>query len=174
VNPAALWVAAPWWALVVGMFADEFYFHYKRGLPRWERIGHPIDTAAVLACFAVALFAPPTSGWVRAYAVLAFVSMALVTKDELVHAALCGPGESWLHSVLFMIHPLALLGAAVAWLAVRGRLTTLGLGLLEARFLHRALLVQAGLGLGFFLYQVVYWNFICAPAPESTTSSTTA
>src|SRR5262245_62756094 len=33
------------------MAVDEFYFHRRRGLPRWERLGHPLDTLAALACF---------------------------------------------------------------------------------------------------------------------------
>src|SRR5262245_66006812 len=30
---------------------DEIHFHRRRGLPRWERLGHPLDTLTVLACF---------------------------------------------------------------------------------------------------------------------------
>ena len=26
------------------MAVDEFYCHYRRELPRWERWGHPLDT----------------------------------------------------------------------------------------------------------------------------------
>jgi len=26
------------------MGVDEFYFHRRRGLPRWERLAHPLDT----------------------------------------------------------------------------------------------------------------------------------
>ena len=35
------------------MFVDEFYYHHKRGLPRWERMGHPADTISVLICFLI-------------------------------------------------------------------------------------------------------------------------
>jgi hypothetical protein len=31
------------------IFVDEFYFHFAPGQPRWERIGHPLDTVTVLA-----------------------------------------------------------------------------------------------------------------------------
>jgi hypothetical protein len=156
-------LAVPWWLLAAGMFVDEFYFHYKRGLPRWERIGHPVDTAGVLACFAVALFAPPTAGWLRVYFVLAVASCLLITKDEAVHAERCGAGESWLHAVLFILHPLALISAALAWRSPEGS------------FLKAALRFQSGLAALFFGYQAVYWNVLCRePIPASTTSSTTS
>jgi hypothetical protein len=31
------------------IFVDEFYFHFAPGQPRWERIGHSLDTVTVLA-----------------------------------------------------------------------------------------------------------------------------
>ena len=44
----------------LAMLVDELLFHRRRGLPRWERIGHPIDTLSVLACYGVSLWLPPT------------------------------------------------------------------------------------------------------------------
>jgi hypothetical protein len=174
----AFLVASPWWLLAVGMFVDEFYFHYKRGLPRWERIGHPVDTAGVLACLLLALAAPATGGWLKIYGLLCLASMALITKDEAVHAEKCGGGESWLHAVLFMLHPLALISAALAWFAPSGRLDPFGLGPSDAAFLRGALKAQAALCAGFCVYQVVYWNFLWNPfngtIPASTTASTTS
>jgi hypothetical protein len=29
----------------ITMFVDEFYFHFALGQPRWERMGHPLDTS---------------------------------------------------------------------------------------------------------------------------------
>jgi hypothetical protein len=31
------------------MAVDEVHFHRQRGLPRWERLGHPLDTLTVCA-----------------------------------------------------------------------------------------------------------------------------
>ncbi|HWU42647.1 MAG TPA: hypothetical protein VN132_04380, partial [Bdellovibrio sp.] len=42
------------------MLIDEFFFHHKRGLPRWERIGHPLDTITVLTCLLFLYFTDPT------------------------------------------------------------------------------------------------------------------
>ncbi len=42
--------------LVIGL--DEFHFHLKRGLPKWERIGHPIDTLSVVLALAFTLVFP--------------------------------------------------------------------------------------------------------------------
>jgi hypothetical protein len=125
------------------MVVDEFYFHHRRRLPRWERIGHPLDTLSVLACYAMALAFSPSDGAVGCYAALAVFSCLFVTKDEFVHAKLCDPAEHWLHAVLFLMHPVVLTLAAFLW--VSGG--------------HRALLAFQGLlTLTFGVYQTVYWN----------------
>ena len=46
---------------------DEFVFHVKRDLPKWERIGHPLDTLSVLICFAVVLFVPYSATILKVY-----------------------------------------------------------------------------------------------------------
>jgi hypothetical protein len=139
----------------LAMFFDELHFHRRRGLPRWERIGHPLDTASVLACFAVASLAPWSSGWLGVYATLAAFSCLLITKDEGVHAARCTAGEHWLHSVLFVLHPIVLACVAVLWRGGERRLV----------------LAQAGLTASFGAYQLLYWNF---PRRLSWTRRTTS
>jgi hypothetical protein len=125
------------------MVVDEFHFHHERRLPRWERIGHPLDTMSVFACYAVALAFSPGDVAVGGYAALAVFSCLFVTKDEFVHANLCGPAEHWLHAVLFVLHPVVLALAAFLW--VQGG--------------HRALLAaQGSVTLAFGVYQTVYWN----------------
>jgi hypothetical protein len=129
---------------MLAMLVDEFYFHRKRGLPRWERIGHPLDTLTTALCYGWALgtsaAAPHALG---VYVGLAAFSCLFITKDEFVHARLCDPKESWLHSVLFVLHPVVLLAFAVLW-----QLGTYS-WLLQA---------QLALTLTFFMYQLVYWS----------------
>ncbi|HEY8947079.1 MAG TPA: hypothetical protein VIM73_22700 [Polyangiaceae bacterium] len=125
---------------------DEVH-HRQRGLPRWERIGHPMDTASVLACYLVALLFEPARTTLVAYAVLAAFSCLLITKDEFVHARRCEPTEHWLHALLFVLHPLILIAAALLWLAG-----------------ERLVLSIAALSTALFgLYQSVYWNWFAAP-----------
>jgi 2-polyprenyl-6-hydroxyphenyl methylase / 3-demethylubiquinone-9 3-methyltransferase len=38
------WLVVPLGLQALAMAVDEAYFHRRRGLPRWERIGHPLDT----------------------------------------------------------------------------------------------------------------------------------
>ena len=54
------------------------------------------------------------------YAGLAVFSCLFVTKAEWLHARLCGPGEQWIHSLLFLLQPAALISAVdpVATLAI--------------------------------------------------------
>lgn len=142
------------------MLVDELLFHRRRGLPRWERVGHPVDTLSVLACYGVSLWLPPTQSNLTVYIGLAASSCLLVTKDELVHAARCEPAEQWLHSVLFVLHPIVLAAVALLWVQ-------------QARTL---LWLSASLTAAFGLYQASYWNVPWKKVYQSrsTTRSTTS
>lgn len=98
----------------LGMLVDEAFYHRRRGLPAWERWGHPLDTLTVLACYALIFILPATQGGVIAFAAAALFSSLFVTKDEWIHAKHCSGGEMWLHAFLFVLHPI-LLGLAGAW-----------------------------------------------------------
>lgn len=136
IAPAALQALA--------MIVDEGHFHRRRGLPRWERIGHPIDTLSVAACWGwTVAVAPDASGALAGFVALAAFSCLLVTKDEAVHARLASAGEHWLHAVQFVLHPIVFLGGALIW---RGG---------DARWF---LIGQLALSLGFATYQIVYWS----------------
>lgn len=152
-------LAAPAAVLALLMAVDEIFFHRRRELPRWERIGHPLDTLTVLCCYVVLLGFEPRGPAPGLYAVLAVFSCLFVTKDERVHQKLCLAAEHWLHAVLFMLHPLALASAALLW--ATPRLAELGMAFTPAELkLARTLLWgQAGATLAFGVYQGVYWNW---------------
>lgn len=122
---------------------DEFVFHRRRGLPRWERIGHPIDTLSVVACLMFLIFVDRTPTAEKIYIAMAVGSSILVTKDEWVHRKLCSAEEMWLHAILFMVHPLMLFTAMAEWE--------------QSRPLFMAM---AGGVVVFLVYQIVYWNFV--------------
>jgi hypothetical protein len=136
------WVWIPIGLQALAMFVDELHFHRRRQLPRWERLGHPLDTLSVLVCYAFALSVPPSSSALAVYAALSAISCLLVTKDEFVHSRLCPPAEQWLHAILFVLHPVVL--GTFAWLWLEGARTVLT--------------VQAVVTLMFGLYQFAYWN----------------
>ena len=122
---------------------DEFYFHMKRRLPRWERIGHPLDTFTFLACFVFTLLAAPSPIHIQIFLGMSIFTCLFVTKDEFVHHEHCSGGEQWVHAVLFILHPASLITAYRFW--VTG----------EYRFV---ILVQtAAMGL-FMLWQIFYWQ----------------
>jgi 2-polyprenyl-6-hydroxyphenyl methylase/3-demethylubiquinone-9 3-methyltransferase len=125
------------------MLADEAVCHRRRGLPRWERIGHPLDTLTFAACFAWLAAARPGSSALVIYGGLAAFSTLFVTKDEPVHARLCGGGEQWLHAVLFVLHPVVLAAFGLLWW-LGGHPTVIA--------------AQLGMILAFGVYQAVYWN----------------
>jgi 2-polyprenyl-6-hydroxyphenyl methylase / 3-demethylubiquinone-9 3-methyltransferase len=131
----------------IAMVVDEGVFHRRRGLPRWERIGHPLDTLTIAACLAWLLAMPAPSGLAGCVA-LAIGSTLFVTKDEGVHAKLCTAGEHWLHAVLFALHPIVLAAFGILWW--HGQTTILA--------------VQLSVTLGFFAYQVIYWNVVQRPS----------
>jgi hypothetical protein len=146
---------------VIGI--DEFYFHIKRRLPKWERIGHPLDTLTVLACFCFILFVPYSSFHLKIYIGLALFSCIFVTKDEFVHKECCPASEQWLHALLFLNHPIVLAAAALIWPIASGSLGVSWLHSLSfyTETLRLFLLIQTGMILLFFLYQILYWNVLC-------------
>jgi hypothetical protein len=162
------------WALVAplpiqgaAMLYDELHFHRTRGLARWERIGHPLDTLTMLTCIGWALAAPPTARAAGVYAALAVVSCLFVTKDEFVHAQRCTAGEHWLHAILFLVHPVILVSVALLWVASHPApseggwppsLPALPGCLPDSATAVRILTWQFAGTAAFGLYQAAYWN----------------
>ena len=147
-------------ALVISF--DEYYFHVKRGLPLWERIGHPIDTLSVLACLLFVLFVPYSPLALKWYITLSVLSCFMVTKDEWVHKHLCPATEHWVHALLFINHPIFLTSAGMIWWVLTGHTAPSWMQqwLGHSAALQNILVVQAVSISLFFLYQVIYWNFI--------------
>lgn len=125
------------------MFVDELYFHRKRGLLLWERIGHPLDSLTVLICYLFIALQPPSTLNIYVYIGLCAFSCLFVTKDEFIHTEECSAQENWLHSILFILHPLTFLSAGIVWKEN-----------LSAQFL----VFQPVLIFIFMLYQIFYWS----------------
>ena len=147
---AEIFVLVPLGLQGVAMVFDEFYFHRKRGLPKWERLGHPLDTLTVIACFLFLIFAPVTEENLLIFTAMAFFSCLFVTKDEFVHTENCEAKENWLHAMLFVLHPLVFLSLGYVWYQ-------------HLEGLQQALMLQTTMAFGFLIYQIVYWNFMRGP-----------
>lgn len=138
------WLILPIGLQGVAMFFDEFYFHHKRGLPTWEKIGHPIDSFFVFLCYFFLNFNLPTPGNIKVYIALCAFSCLLITKDEFVHTERCEAKENWLHALLFVLHPITFLAAGFIWYNQP-----------NAPFL----MIQSTIIFVFMLYQIFYWGF---------------
>jgi hypothetical protein len=138
---------------MLAMSVDEFVFHRKRGLPRWERLGHPLDTLTTALCYAWLVLTPPGhSHALGVYVALCAFSCLFITKDEFVHAQLCEPFETWLHAVLFVLHPIVFLGFGVIWRSGTD------LWLIE---------LELALTLALLAHQLVYWSSLWSrPLPK--------
>jgi len=147
-------------AIVIGI--DEVYFHLRRGLPRWERIGHPLDTLTVLLCMGYVLFVPYSKVAIFPYLFLSTFSCLMVTKDEFVHKEHCPASEHWLHALLFLLHPITLIAAGLIWPVSQGASAPewLSSWLSQQEMLSLFLKVQFGAMASFMTYQIVYWNFV--------------
>jgi hypothetical protein len=147
-------------ALLIGI--DEGYYHIKRGLPVWERIGHPIDTLFFLLCLLFTLFMPYSDTNLKIYIGLTILSCLMVTKDEFVHKHYCPAAENWLHALLFILHPITLITAGLMWPVIQGATvpTWLLYWLDNSEALHTFMTGQTLLIFIFFAYQVIFWNFI--------------
>ncbi len=125
-------------AFLIGI--DEFIFHRKRTLPKWERWGHPLDTFFMILPISFLVLSRPANFFL--YAAFAVFSCLFVTKDEWVHSKYCKGPENWIHSLLFLIHPLVFM---TAWTAH-----------FESPHLLRLFLPVP---IFFMFYQIYYWNF---------------
>lgn len=141
---------------MLAMAFDELVFHRRRGLPRWERIGHPLDTATAALCYGWLVWVTPQSPHALAvYIALCAFSSVFITKDELVHARLCAPAEMWLHSLLFVLHPIVFLAFGLVWW-----------GHTELWLLKLELILTLGL----LAHQLVYWSLLWQPTPNQSRS----
>ena len=131
----------------LAMMVDEFYFHQKRGLGRWESIGHPIDSLCFLIPIALT-FWPYNTEMAIAYIASAVLSCLIITKDEWVHSKECEASENWLHAVLFVLHSAILFSIYQLW--TKAALGPLNIGLVVTIAL-------------FASYQVIRWNVKFSP-----------
>lgn len=138
-----IWIYIPFALQGLAMFFDELYFHRKRGLPLWEKIGHPIDSLSVFACYLFLYLNTPSSNALYVYIGLCAFSCVLVTKDEFVHSERCEAMEQWLHASLFILHPITFLVAGFVWWQK-----------LNVSFLQ----VQPMVIFCFMVYQIIYWS----------------
>lgn len=164
-----MWMLAtiPFFLQAIAILFDEGYFHWKRGLPKWERIGHPLDTLSLVVCLAMTVFVTFTPTALKLYAGLAVFSCLMVTKDEFVHKHHCPGAENWLHALLFLLHPITLTMAALIWPVTQGIEVTpwVNAWLNEPQLLKWFLDIQTLLITVFFFYQLIFWNFIWKNSP---------
>jgi len=152
-------------AIAIGF--DEYYFHWRRGLPLWERIGHPLDTLSLFICLLMIVLVPFTMTAFKVYIGLAIFSCLMVTKDEFVHKHHCPAAENWLHALLFLLHPITLACAAMIWPIIWHVETPWWISswLDNPELLTTFMYCQTGAVLLFFLYQVLFWNFLWSSYP---------
>ena len=157
-----IYVTIPFVLQAIAITLDEGYFHIRRGLPKWERIGHPLDTFSVLLCMGFIIFFPFTSENLKLFSFLAIFSCILVTKDEFIHAHHCPASEHWLHALLFTLHPITLFLMGLIWPVIQGYDSPLWLSNImdNPQALKFTVHMQAFFMTIFFIYQIVYWNFI--------------
>ena len=147
-------------AITIGI--DEVWFHWKRSLPKWERIGHPIDTMTVILCIGYVLLVPFSKQAILPYCLLAVLSCLIVTKDEFVHKTHCCAAENWFHAVLFLLHPIVLVAAGLIWPVIWGAEPLPWLLFCQDSQLFFASFMKCQLSaLALFMgYQVIFWNFV--------------
>jgi hypothetical protein len=138
-----IWLYIPFALQGLAMFFDELHFHRKRGLPLWEKIGHPIDSLSVFVCYLYLYLSPPSLNNLYVYIGLCAFSCVLVTKDEFVHTEKCEAKEHWLHAFLFILHPITFLAAGFIWWQN-----------LNVMFIQ----IQPLVIFLFMTYQIIYWS----------------
>jgi hypothetical protein len=131
---------------------DELWLHRRRRLGSWEARAHLAATALIVVLELGVFFLAPSPGRMFAYFVLAVASSLSITLEEKLHARVCPPIEHWVHALLFMLHPLALLTIGVCW-------QRLGKPLRELDGWPLGVLAVYTFGtLAFSIYQALYWR----------------
>ena len=153
-------IYAPFVLQALAMMVDEFYFHQKRTLPKWERIGHPLDTLTVLACLFWLLLVVPTATTVGVYVGLSIFSSVFILKDEPIHRRVCESIEHGLHVLLFTLHPLVLISAGLLWPALHADTASAFPLVRFAGWERPFFLANLTVIVLFLVYQTVYWNFL--------------
>jgi hypothetical protein len=133
------------------LFLDEFYFHHRRGLPRWEVIGHPLDTLTALIPLGIAFFYDWTPQLSDFFIGLSFFSCLFVVKDELIHKDICPTMEMVLHGLLFVLHPILFLLIYLLWQDKGGTVLSV-----PNQQVIGFQLFFVGV---FFFYQIFYWGY---------------
>jgi hypothetical protein len=138
------------------LLIDEFHFHWRRQLPRWERWGHPVDSLFFLLPLSVLSFATHTEFWQIVYIALAVFSCLIITKDEWIHQEKSSGWEQWLHANLFVLHPVVLISGFFLW----------------DDGSSKTLLKLACLAIfGFMIYQLLFWNLYANRTVEKRLSN---
>jgi hypothetical protein len=136
------------------IIVDEFYFHRRRGLPKWEKLGHPLDTFVSFGALLIPTFFTFSNSSLIAYVFASLFSCFFVTKDEWIHTKYCDAAENWLHSVLFLMHPLVFVSFGFFWWDASG--AVLGSILNFKALILGQIFIMACFG----IYQYVYWNLV--------------
>jgi 2-polyprenyl-6-hydroxyphenyl methylase / 3-demethylubiquinone-9 3-methyltransferase len=145
----------------IAILVDQFYFHRRRELEQWELIGHPVDTGCFFVCLIIPLFVSLSPISIEVFAGLSLLSCLVITKDEWIHAESCSGGEQWLHALLFILHPVLLIGVFILWACIDQPATVSNIAALltitsitqtEAKGLLTVLCLQTGL---YLLYQMI-------------------
>jgi hypothetical protein len=134
------------------MVFDEVFFHQQRGLPKWEILGHPLDTITVLMPLLHALLFDFNQVNIFIYILLVFFSCLFIVKDECIHKDLCSRGEMITHALLYIVHPMVFLSIFALWQL--GNQVILG-SFITAKML---IILQLFLTCLFLLYQIIFWR----------------
>jgi hypothetical protein len=141
------------------MIIDEFYFHMKRILPKWERIGHPLDTLFFLACFVVVIFFSMTKMSIIFYIILSCISCVFIIKDEFIHLKHCSKYEQMLHALMFILHPVLLIILFLSWSSFTKPYFDF-LQIIHSPIIKNIIWFQFSSAIVFLFYQVIYWNYL--------------
>lgn len=119
--------------------------HHKRGLGIWERLGHPLDSLTVFVPLSMIAMNDYNESRLTMYSILAVFSCLFITKDEFVHHRECSSVETWIHSVLFVLHPMIFLSSGILWKNDPNNFF---------------LTLQPALVGIFMIYQILRWSFL--------------
>ena len=136
---------------VIIFHIDEYYFHRKRALCRKEVLGMFLDGALYLPPLVIASFAPYNDTWNVVFISFAVLSCISISKNEWFYKDDLSLKERWVHSVLYILHPILLYGFYHSWI--------------NNYFVHNlnfwmVQIMYLGFGVKTLTHQLIYWNYL--------------
>ncbi|MCB0392744.1 MAG: hypothetical protein KDD58_15750 [Bdellovibrionales bacterium] len=136
---------------VIIFHIDEYYFHRKRVLCRKEVLGMFLDGALYLPPLIIASFTSHSPFWKTTFITFSILSCISISKNEWFYNSDLTRPERWVHSLLYILHPILLYSFYQSWVD-NYFVQNLNFWMVQ--------IIYLGFGVKTLTHQLIYWNYL--------------